>query len=56
MIRETGKRVLYVSSGWKTDKETWWWNEEVQEYGQRKRLDKKKWDTERTEEKRHKDR
>ena len=34
------------------DKETWWWNEEVQERIQRKRLAKKKWDTERTEESR----
>ena len=29
MIRETGKTVLGVSSGRKTDKETWWWNEEI---------------------------
>ena len=29
VIRETGKRVLGVSSSGKTDKETWWWNEEV---------------------------
>ena len=28
------------------------WNDEVQEQVQRKRLDKKKWDTERTEESR----
>ncbi|KAK2917518.1 hypothetical protein Q8A73_004265 [Channa argus] len=45
------RRVLGVSSGKrKADKETWWWNEEVQECIQRKRLAKKKWDTERTEE------
>ncbi|KAF7655639.1 hypothetical protein LDENG_00052670, partial [Lucifuga dentata] len=50
VIRETGRRVLGVSSGRKVDKETWWWNEEVQECIQRKRLAKKKWDTERTEE------
>ena len=31
MIKETGRRVLGVSSGRKVDKETWWWNEEVQE-------------------------
>ncbi|TRY54572.1 hypothetical protein DNTS_001573 [Danionella cerebrum] len=36
---------------WK-DKETWWWNEEVQDIIQRKRLAKKKWDIERTEESR----
>ncbi|KAK2920086.1 hypothetical protein Q8A73_002290 [Channa argus] len=48
-----GRRVLGVSSGKrKADKETWWWNEEVQECIQRKRLAKKKWDTERTEESR----
>ncbi|KAK2899938.1 hypothetical protein Q8A73_013067 [Channa argus] len=47
------RRVLGVSSGKrKADKETWWWNEEVQECIQRKRLAKKKWDTERTEESR----
>ncbi|KAK2902094.1 hypothetical protein Q8A73_011840 [Channa argus] len=48
-----GRRVLGVSSGKrKADKETWWWNEEVQECIQRKRLAKKKWDPERTEESR----
>ncbi|TRY54571.1 hypothetical protein DNTS_001573 [Danionella cerebrum] len=36
----------------KEDKETWWWNEEVQDIIQRKRLAKKKWDIERTEESR----
>ena len=39
-------------AGRKADKETWWWNEEVQAYFQRKRLAKKKWNTERTEERR----
>ncbi|KAK3522749.1 hypothetical protein QTP86_032027, partial [Hemibagrus guttatus] len=40
VIRETGRKVLGVSSGRrKEDKETWWWNEEVQESIQRKRLD-----------------
>ena len=29
VIRETGRRVLGVSSGRKGDKETWWWNEKV---------------------------
>ncbi|KAK3543292.1 hypothetical protein QTP70_014047, partial [Hemibagrus guttatus] len=33
----------------KEDKETWWWNEEVQDSIQRKRLAKKKWDMNRTE-------
>ncbi|KAK3572941.1 hypothetical protein QTP86_010545 [Hemibagrus guttatus] len=36
----------------KEDKETWWWNEEVQASIQRKRLAKKKWDMDRTEENR----
>ncbi|KAK3565194.1 hypothetical protein QTP86_001011 [Hemibagrus guttatus] len=34
------------------DKETWWWNEEVQDSIQRRRLAKKKWDMDRTEENR----
>ncbi|KAK3569494.1 hypothetical protein QTP86_031484, partial [Hemibagrus guttatus] len=53
VIRETGRKVMGVSSGRrKEDKETWWWNEEVQDSIQRKRLAKKKWDMERTEENR----
>ncbi|KAK3545478.1 hypothetical protein QTP70_007724 [Hemibagrus guttatus] len=53
VIRETGRKVLGVSSGRrKEDKETWWWNEEVQYSIQRKRLAKKKWDMDRTEENR----
>ncbi|KAK3560807.1 hypothetical protein QTP86_019508, partial [Hemibagrus guttatus] len=53
VIRETGRKVLGVSSGRrKEDKETWWWNEEVQDSIQRKRLAKKKWDMDRTEENR----
>jgi exonuclease III len=52
VIRETGRRVLGMSSGRKADKETWWWNEEVQECIQSKRQAKKKWNTERTEESR----
>ncbi|KAK3544109.1 hypothetical protein QTP86_001805, partial [Hemibagrus guttatus] len=55
VIRETGRKVLGVSSGRrKDDKETWWWNEEVQDSVQRKRLAKKKWDMDRTEENRQK--
>ncbi|KAK3558466.1 hypothetical protein QTP86_018118 [Hemibagrus guttatus] len=39
VIRKTGRKVLGVSSGRrKEDKETWWWNEEVQDSIQRKRL------------------
>ncbi|KAK3557991.1 hypothetical protein QTP86_005620 [Hemibagrus guttatus] len=53
VIRETGRKVLGVSSGRrKEDKETWWWNEVVQDSIQRKRLAKKKWDMDRTEENR----
>ncbi|KAK3570562.1 hypothetical protein QTP86_022512 [Hemibagrus guttatus] len=53
VIRETGRKVLGVSSGRrKEDKKTWWWNEEVQDSIQRKRLAKKKWDIYRTEENR----
>ncbi|KAK3534263.1 hypothetical protein QTP86_008521 [Hemibagrus guttatus] len=53
VIRETGRKVLGVSSGRrKEDKETWWWNEEVQDSIQRRRLAKKKWDMDRTEENR----
>ncbi|KAK3554412.1 hypothetical protein QTP70_023054 [Hemibagrus guttatus] len=53
VIRETGRKVLGVSSRRrKVDKETWWWNEEVQDSIQRKRLAKKKWDMDRTEENR----
>ncbi|KAK3514669.1 hypothetical protein QTP70_021575, partial [Hemibagrus guttatus] len=49
VIRETGRKVLGVSSGRrKEDKETWWWNEEVQDSIQRKRSAKKKWDMDRT--------
>ncbi|KAK3544128.1 hypothetical protein QTP86_002531 [Hemibagrus guttatus] len=52
-MKMTGRKVLGVSSGRrKEDKETWWWNEEVQDSIQRKRLAKKKWDMDRTEENR----
>ncbi|KAK3532178.1 hypothetical protein QTP86_009192 [Hemibagrus guttatus] len=48
-----GRNVLGVAFGRrKEDKETWWWNEEVQDSIQRKRLAKKKWDMDRTEENR----
>ncbi|KAK3516276.1 hypothetical protein QTP70_008643 [Hemibagrus guttatus] len=53
MIRDKGRKVLGVSSGRrKEDNETWRWNEEVQDSIQRKRLAKKKWDMDRTEENR----
>ena len=47
-VRETVRKVLGVSSGQrKEDKETWWWNEEVQESIQRKKLANKNWDSQR---------
>ncbi|KAK3546639.1 hypothetical protein QTP70_031433, partial [Hemibagrus guttatus] len=53
VIRETGRKVLGVSYGRrKEDKETLWWNGEVQDSIQRKRLAKKKWDMDRNEENR----
>lgn len=53
VVRETARKVLGVSSGQrKEDKETWWWNEEVQQSIQRKRLAKKKWDSQGDEESR----
>ncbi|KAI5106337.1 hypothetical protein C0J45_4034 [Silurus meridionalis] len=45
VMREAARKVLGVTSGnKKQDKETWWWNEEVQESIRRKRLAKQKWD------------
>ncbi|MCJ8744976.1 hypothetical protein PDJAM_G00124910 [Pangasius djambal] len=53
VIRVTGRKVLGVSSGRrKEDKDTWWWNEGVQDSIQRKRLAKKKWDMDKTKENR----
>ncbi|KAK3552206.1 hypothetical protein QTP86_005260 [Hemibagrus guttatus] len=49
---KSGGRRTQVDTGRKEDKETWWWNEEVQDSIQRKRLAKKKWDMDRTEENR----
>ncbi|KAI5085121.1 NACHT, LRR and PYD domains-containing protein 12 isoform X3 [Silurus meridionalis] len=43
--RVAARKVLGVTSGnRKVDKETWWWNKEVQESIWRKRLAKQKWD------------
>lgn len=42
--------ILGVSSGRNVDKKTWWWNEEVQIWVQRRRAAKKKWDSVRTDE------
>lgn len=43
LIRETGGRILGVSSGGnKVEKETWWWNGKVQKHIHRQKLAKKK--------------
>ncbi|XP_051790281.1 uncharacterized protein LOC127529729 [Erpetoichthys calabaricus] len=53
VIRVTARRVLGVTSGKrKKEKETWWWNEGIQESIQRKRMAKKKWDSQRDAESR----
>jgi hypothetical protein len=53
VVRETARKALGVSSGqWKVDKETLWWNEEVQESIRMKSLAKKEWDSKRDEESR----
>ncbi|KAG2455670.1 CFDP2 protein, partial [Polypterus senegalus] len=44
VVRVTARRVLGVTSGQrKEEKETWWWNGEVQKSTQKKRIAKKKW-------------
>ena len=53
VVRKTARKVLGVSSGQKKeDRDTWWWNEEVQESIRGKRLAKKNWDNRRNEENR----
>ncbi|XP_051784813.1 uncharacterized protein LOC127528357 [Erpetoichthys calabaricus] len=53
VVKVTARRVLGVTSGKrKEEKETWWWNEEIQESIQRKRMAKKKWDSQRDAESR----
>lgn len=52
VMRDTGGTELGVSRK-NVEKETWWWNEEVQEFVEEKRLTKK-WESERTEESRQK--
>ncbi|KAI5094295.1 hypothetical protein C0J45_16019 [Silurus meridionalis] len=45
VMRKTARKVLGVTSeNRKENKETWWWNEEVQGSIRRKRLEKQKWD------------
>ena len=51
VVRDTARKVLGVSSKQrKEDKETWWWNEEVQKSIRKKRLEKKRWDMQRDDE------
>ena len=50
MLRKTAETVLGVTFGkQKGDKETWWWNEEVQESIKEKKEAKKAWDKTRNE-------
>ena len=45
MLRKTAETVLEVTFGkQKGDRETWWWNEEVQESIKEKKEAKKAWD------------
>ena len=45
MLRKTAENVLGVTFGKrKGDRETWWWNEEVQESIKEKKEAKKAWD------------
>ena len=51
VVRDTARNVLGVLSKQRKEyKETWWWNEEVQESIRKKRLAKKSWDMQRDEE------
>ena len=51
VVRETARKVLGMSSKQrKEDKDTCWWDEEVQESIRNKRLAKKRWDIQRDEE------
>ena len=51
VVRDTARKVLGVSLKQREeDKETWRWNEEVQESIRKKRLAKKRWDMQRDEE------
>ena len=50
MLRKTAETVLGVTFGKrKGDRETWWWNEEVQESIKEKKEGKKAWDKIRNE-------
>ena len=44
IVRESARKVLGVKFGQRReDKETWWWNEDVQESIKRKRLTRRNW-------------
>ncbi|XP_065662746.1 uncharacterized protein LOC136085373 [Hydra vulgaris] len=54
-VRDVARKILGVTSGQKKiDKETWWWNEEVQESLRGKLLAKKNWHLQQDEESRQK--
>ncbi|KAK4307644.1 hypothetical protein Pmani_020601 [Petrolisthes manimaculis] len=50
VVRQKAKKVLGVTSGRRKDKETWWWNEEVQKSISKKKRAKMKWDRQMDEE------
>lgn len=52
MTGGTRTKILGGSSGRIVDTASWWWSKKVQDYMQRTRLAKKKWDNERTGERR----
>ena len=53
MVRKTAETVLGVTFGKrKRDRETWWWNEKVQESIKEKKEAKKAWDKIKNEKKR----
>ena len=52
VVRRTATGVLRKSTRRrKVDKETWWWNQEVQECIRNKRIEKKVWDRQRDNQK-----
>ena len=52
-VRESARNVLGMTSGKrKENRETWWWNKEVQDSIKEKKLAKKNWDTQNSEESR----
>ena len=51
-IRDTARELLGVASGkrGREDRETWWWNKEVQQAVKEKKGEKKQWDVSRDDE------